>query len=116
MKLSIIGVAEVDDNIPEHAVLIYIKLLDKYSGTESERQAIFTLEDELISQIDENSVGEFNGDSFGDGFCTLYMYGPSADILFDAIAPVLKKFSLPSNSYIIKRYGEPGDREERVSL
>lgn len=116
MKPSITDVAEVDENRPEHAVLVYIMLSGKDSGTESERQAIFTFEDELTSQINENNVEEFDGDDFGEGCCTLYMYGPSADRLFEAVAPVLKKVSLPANSYIIKRYGEPGDREERVLL
>jgi hypothetical protein len=56
---------------------------------------------------------------FGEGFCTLYMYGPDADALFKAVESDLRSAPLPAGSYAIKRYGSAGDpeaRETRVVL
>jgi len=43
-------------------------------------------------------------------------YGPSADRLLTVTLPVLKKFRAPAGSYLTKRYGKPGARQERISL
>jgi hypothetical protein len=56
------------------------------------------------------------GDEWGEGACTIYMYGPSADHLWEAIAPVLEKRPFPKGSYARRRYGPPGTREDRVDL
>jgi hypothetical protein len=44
------------------------------------------------------------------------MYGPSAERLFTSVLPVLKKFRAPKGSYVVKRYGEPGARQDRIAL
>jgi hypothetical protein len=44
------------------------------------------------------------------------MYGPSAERLFASVSPVLKKFRAPKGSYVIKRYGKPGARQDRLAL
>jgi len=46
----------------------------------------------------------------------VYMYGPSAERLFAAVLPVLKKFRAPKGSYVVKRYGKPGARQDRIAL
>ena len=100
----------------EQAVLLYLKLSDDNFGESEEREAVFKLEDELEKKIAAASVGELDGHEFGEGFATFYMYGPDADKLFDAVIDTIRKVKLRTGSYIIKRYGEPGAREERVSL
>jgi hypothetical protein len=73
------------------------------------------IESSIKGAIDHAKVGEFDGDEFGSDGATLYMYGPDADRLFEAIQPVLTRTPLPSGSYVIKRYGPPGSRETRVA-
>ncbi len=100
----------------EQAVLVWIKLSDEAFGSGDDEDIVFALEDELVAAIGEQGAGEFDGNEFGDGGCTLYMYGRSADCLFEVIAPILRAASLPLGSYVVKRYGDPGAPEERILL
>lgn len=102
----------------EHAVLLYIPLSDSGFGSPEEREAIRKFSDEFEEAITASNVGEFDGDEFGEGQCTLFMYGRNADALFDAIEPVLRA-GCRAGSYAIKRYGNAGDpnaREVRVDF
>ena len=63
--------------------------------------------------------GEFDGDEFGGGECTLYMYGPDADRLFGAVEEELRSSEHAGGGFAVKRYGAAGDpsaREIRVDL
>lgn len=82
----------------------------------SDLSSIFALEDRLIEVIEHAAVGEFDGNEVGGGTCTLYMYGPNADQLFESIFPVLAQQDFPSGSYAIKRLGNPGAPEQRIEL
>ncbi len=100
----------------EQAVLAYLKLSDSAYGTEKERTAIVRLEGELENSIGVASAGEYDGNEFGGGYVTLYMYGPDADTLFEVIIDTIRQYKPREGSYIIKRYGAPGEREEKVVL
>ena len=54
-------------------------------------------------------AGEFDGHEFGDGSCTLFMYGPDADALFAAVEPILRASPLADGAYAVKRYGDVGE-------
>src|SRR5882672_412205 len=73
---------------PKHAVLVHLKLSDADQGREDEREEIHRWSDKLEQAILAAKAGEFDGDEFGGGECTLYMYGPDADALFAAIQPL----------------------------
>lgn len=103
----------------EHAVIAHIRMTEDKLGTERERAAVATLADDLERVIGEKQAGEFDGEEFGDGRCVLYMYGPDADRLFEAVEPVLKATPLARGGFAIKRYGEANDKnavEARVNL
>ena len=99
----------------EQAVIIKIKL-GSAMGSDEERRHIMALEDELAAAIVKSAKGEFDGDEFGDGTCTIYAYGPSAEDLFSVELPILKKFHPPAGAYAIKRFGKPGAKQERVDV
>jgi hypothetical protein len=99
----------------EQALIISIKLASAM-GTDEERQHIISMEDELATQIEKSGAGEFDGDEFGQGVCTIYSYGPSADRLFSVAQPVLRKFHPPAGSFAIKRYGKPGAKQDRIEI
>jgi hypothetical protein len=61
----------------EQAVIATIKLNSGDMGSAEERQRITALEDQLSDAITRSSTGEFDGDEYGGGGCTVYMYGPS---------------------------------------
>jgi hypothetical protein len=100
----------------EQAVVVTIKLNSGDMDSAEERRRITALEDQLADAIKRSSTGEFDGDEYGGGVCTVYMYGPSAERLFAAVLPVLKKFRAPKGSYVVKRYGKPGARQDRIVL
>ena len=93
----------------EQALLVHLMLSQGEHGSADERERISALEGKVEQAINSASAGEFDGSEFGGGECTLYMYGPDADALFDAVAPVLKLSPIAAGGYAIKRYGAAAD-------
>jgi hypothetical protein len=104
-------ISDKDNAVTEHAVTVHLP-----SPAEGDELALDQIEDPLIEAIDAAGVGEFDGHEVGPDEAVVYMYGPDADKLAAAIHPVLKSLPLPPGSYLIKRYGDVGAREERVNL
>lgn len=100
----------------EQALFVYLKLSDDEFGDSDEREAVFALEDRLIDAIASRKAGEYDGHEFGEGYATLYLYGPDVDQLFDAAMPALREYGPRTGSYLVKRYGGPEGREEQVDL
>ena len=103
----------------EQAAIVHLRLRGGWFGARKERNAVVALKEKLGRIIEESSAGECDGDEFGDDECVLYMYGPDADYLFEAIEPVLRTTSVTSGGYAIKRYGaaeDPNSAEVRVAL
>jgi len=101
--------------IPTHSVLVRFELHSGRLGSHDEREAIHHLTGELDRMIRSNGAGEFDGDEFGEGACTLFIYGPDADLLFRAVEPSLRSSPLVRGGTAIKRYGPRGSREELVA-
>jgi hypothetical protein len=100
----------------QQAVISKLKLVASPMGGEEERKRISALEDQLANAIKQSSSGDFDGDEYGDGFCTIYMYGPSAERLYTSVQPTLKSFRAASGLYVIKRYGKAGSKQDRITL
>ena len=100
----------------QHAVLVSIELSDSGFGSDVEREALAALGDHLAGQVEEASVGEFDGDEVGEGQFRLFFYGPDADRLFTCIKPGLLELQWPGSIVATKRYGEPGAREVAEEL
>jgi hypothetical protein len=104
---------------PEQAVLVRLKLSDQRFGTTHEMDSIHALSAKLEEVIKTKHLGEFDGDEFGDGVCTLYMYGPDADALFAAVEPLLRSSPLAKGASATKRYGnvtDPNAKEVKVTF
>lgn len=102
---------------PEHALLLSIRLGNDEFGEPGEVEAMHELQDELSAAIARAKAGELDGDELGAGVCTIYMYGPDADRLWNAVAPVLEKHTFRHGSEAVKRFGAPGEaREEKINL
>ena len=118
-KPSPASASEPDQPTEEHAVLLHLPLSDDEFGAESERASIQQLSDQLESTIEEKGVGEFDGDEFGGGTCTLFMYGPDADVLWEAIESMVRSSHHSFGGHVIRRYGSASDptaREVRLNL
>lgn len=100
----------------EHAVMLHFPLADAMPSPE-EFQRYCRLEDELEEVLAAVGVGEFEGNEFGGGEFVIFLYGPDAERLWEAIQPVLEPHPFPKGSYAIKRFGGPDcTNEDRVSL
>ena len=102
----------------EHCVQVFLKLTSE-TGSAEERECIAELTDKISDAIENAEVGEYDGDEYGEGVCRLFMYGPDADKLFEAVKELLVASVLSRDAYAIKRYGgaSEGDAKEvRVDL
>jgi hypothetical protein len=100
----------------EQALIITIPLHSGKTGNADELKRLYALEDQLIVAMKESGAGEYDGNEIGEGVFTIYIYGPNADRLFAVVRPILKKFRPPTGSYLIKRYGKPGSKQDRVAI
>ena len=98
--------------MPEHCVQVFLKLSCKL-GSQQEMDCIAALTDTLAEAIEKHEAGEFDGDEYGDGVCRLFMYGPDADKLFDAIQQPLLASPLSEGGHALKRYGEASDMQAK---
>lgn len=103
----------------EHAVIVTVKLSGSWFGKRKDRAAAMQLANELERALASSEEDEFDGDEYGGGECTYYMYGADADRLFARVEPILRASALAKGGHAIKRYGEASDmdaREERIEL
>jgi hypothetical protein len=100
----------------QHAVIIHLKLSDLEFGSFEERETAFRLEDRLESAVEDSGLGEYDGHEFGKGWCQFYIYGGDANVIADTVLPVVRTFALRVGSFVVKRFGPPGAREDQVPL
>ena len=97
----------------DHAVLVNFDYIGSTDLTQ-----LFDLEKKLEVAIDAAKVGELDGNEVAtdgsDG--TLYMYGPDADRLFEAVKPVLEGCSFMRGARITLRYGPPGADQRQLVI
>jgi len=89
------------------AVIIKFPISDEF-GTELEQNMAFDLEDNLIEAIADLDQADVDGHEFGGGEVIIYVYGPSADAIFEKVQPVLKASTLKPIR-VTRRYGEATD-------
>ena len=111
---SIGGSSTQAASTPEQAVVVHFQ----YGSTDLAR--LFALEDRLESALAGSSLGDYDGNEIAtdgsDGF--LYLYGPDADRLFQAIEPILRATPFMRGANVTKRYGPPeaGVKESKVVI
>jgi hypothetical protein len=100
----------------QHALLLHIPTAGT-TPTPQEMESSHALQAEIECALEASGAGMLDGDEWGGGECVIFCFGPDADRLFDAIAPVLEKRPFPKGSHATKRYGGPETtRVERVNL
>lgn len=85
-------------------------------------EPLLALEDDLAEAIEQSGAGEYDGHEVGlleadDAY--LFMYGPSADKLYDAVRPLLEGSALLRGGEATLRYGGPDEEtaeERRIKL
>ena len=100
----------IDDGVTDvnHCVLVTFP----FEG--ADLAPVFALEDALSVAVEASRSGEFDGNEVGGGEVVLYMYGPDADALYAAIAPVLAVSPVAAKGVVTRRYGPPEDGVREV--
>lgn len=99
----------------EHAVILHI--VNPPAGPLI--MAFEQLEERLGSAAQQSGMGECDGHEFGleaGSEARIYFYGKDADKLAEVLLPLARRAGLGRGSYLLKRYGEPGDAEECVDI
>jgi hypothetical protein len=99
----------------DEAVIVYIDAVGQPDEV-YENFDLSTLEDQLIEAIESAGVGELDGNELGDGVTKLFMYGPDAARLYNAIEPVLLAYPLCKGARVVIRKGGPGSAQTEVKL
>jgi hypothetical protein len=99
----------------DESVLIYLDAVN-LSDEIYKNYDLSTLEDRLIEAIENNKVGEFDGNEIGEGVTKIFTYGPDADRLYRVIEPVLRSYPLCRNARVVIRKGGPGSPQTEVHL
>jgi hypothetical protein len=64
----------------------------------------------------DRGVGAYCGKDWITHLAVMVLYGRDADRLLDVVMPILRQVPLPAGSYLVKRFGGPDAREERINL
>ena len=111
------GQKDINEFAYDQAVVLEINLegLDDF-GTADQHKEIDDLQ-ENIAQILPPNAG-IDGDEYGDGECIIYIYGPSADAIFNKVQPVLKSSSF-NHINVTLQYGlaeDPATIDKKFTL
>ena len=112
----ILGKKEAPAALPDQAVIVHVPLSDGANGTREEFAHLTALEEEMQEAIAEAGAGELDGNEFGQGDFTYFMYGTDADRLFSIVEPILRGDSQTKKGHALVRYGPPGCDQRRVEL
>ena len=104
----------MDETGGAQTVFVHVPLSDDLFGTAQELLAVQELEDSIHDAVAPLG-GEAVGHDLGAGEAVIYIHGPHADALTDAIRSVVTS----PGAYAIKHYGPEDDtsaRRERAPL
>jgi hypothetical protein len=101
------GAFQVADFVYDQAVILTIRLeSEQRLGSKEEHRKIEELEHKLERRLPAKSG--IDGHEFGEGDCTIYIYGPSADHIWESIEEVMKREKF-DHIEVTLQYGRPDD-------
>lgn len=94
-----------------HSVTLKIPLADG-AGTPD----LLELEDQLATALKAAKAGKVDGNEVCQDAWTVFMYGKSADALFQAIRPVLRACPHSHGATVVKQFGGPNAEQQTREL
>ena len=86
----------------EEDLLVVFPLAGGDHGSPDEQQQIDELGDELAELLDEHGLGEYDGDEYGGGECTMFFCGADSQALVAALRPVLRRHPLCRRGHFVQ--------------
>ena len=93
-----------------------MRLSNDNFGNETEDRTLGELEVQIERQLNHTDVGEWDGHETGGGYHKIFLYGPCAEKLSDAVLPLVLRYPALPGSYMVKRFGELGSDEQYIWL
>lgn len=100
----------------EQDVLVVLRLSNRLMGIAEERLRIEALGEELEQAVLAAGVGEYDGEEFGGGECTLFFAGPDAGRIADVLLPLLQRSDVCRGGKLVRQSGEDGSSRKEVRL
>jgi len=100
----------------EQAVIISMRLSNDQFGSEAEDKSLAQLEAELEKCLEANEFGLWDGHETGGGYHKIFLYGPCAERLSEAVLTTVLEYPALPGSYMVKRFGEIGSDEQYIWL
>ncbi len=103
--------AEPDDDLDdergdpadtEQDLLVVFPLAGGDLGTPDEQRRIDELGDELAEWLAEQGLGEYDGDEYGGGECTMFFCGADSQALVAALRPILRRNPLCRRGHFVR--------------
>ena len=82
----------------------------------AQAQLLVEFEDQLAAALRSAKAGRVDGNEVDGNTWTVFMFGKSANKLFETILPVLKVFPLSAGAKVVKRFGGPNAEEHTRRL
>ena len=98
----------------EQDLLVRLPLSNRALGVAKEREELDALANELADAVEAAAAGEYDGDEFGGGDCTLFFTGPDAARLFAVLQPLLRRHRLGRNAVVQLQDGTGAVIEKRL--
>ena len=95
------------------SVVLYYGLTGDGFGTEAEREAVFALETRLDEVLQPEALGEVDGNEFGGGEASVYVYGPDCTRAWQAMEAEARRLPLRPAHVVLET--TTGDRR-RIDL
>ncbi len=74
------------------------------------------MEHDIFAALEESGAGVYDGNEFGDGYCTIYCYTHNAEQLCLELTPIVTRSWTAEGAYAIVRPGEPGTSQRIIEL
>ncbi len=94
----------------ERDLLVVMRLSNRQMGTNEERAEIALLADRLETAVLEAGLGEYDGDEYGGGECTLFFCGPDEMALIGFLRPLLQRTPFARGAHFVRLVA--GDKGE----
>jgi hypothetical protein len=93
-----------------------MRLSNDHFGNETEDRTLGELEAQIERHLDGTDAGEWDGHETGGGYHKIFLYGPCAEKLSEAVLPLVLRYPALPGSYMVKRFGELGSDEQYIWL
>jgi hypothetical protein len=112
---SVVEPAAAAEPVPQ-SVTVYLVYNGPEAGRKEQYKACDALQVQVAAALGKSGAGEYAGTGTSGGDYMMYLSGPSADAIFKAVEPVLRKSALSKGGKVALRYGREGAREVEKSL